>query len=148
MSKVVNAYGEYHKEKAKGSLKGAGYGAGIGAAVGLAKGRSARGALVGGAIGSLAGSAVGKLVGGARGIKNGIQKKSTLKAKAIDMAKSNDGKRDPGEAKKFMDNMKDLKNDGEINGNTRDSKAVKKDMKDGFLGKKASLMDYVNEHLS
>ncbi len=144
MSKVVNAYGEYHKEKAKGSLKGAGYGAGIGAAVGLAKGRSARGALVGGAIGSLAGSAVGKLVGGARGIKKGL----TLKDKAIHMAKSNDGARDPGEAKKFMDNMKDVKNDGKINGNTRDSKAVKKDMKDGFLGKKASLMDYVNEHLS
>lgn len=64
---------------------------------------------------------------------------ASLKDKAIDIAKKNDGKHKPGEAKKFLDNAQDMKNDGKLNNNDKDSKAEKKDMKDGKLTKKAGL---------
>lgn len=66
---------------------------------------------------------------------------ASLKDKAISMAKKNDGKHKPGEAKKFLDNAQDMKNDGKLNNNDKDSKAEKKDMKDGKLTKSASLAE-------
>lgn len=66
---------------------------------------------------------------------------ASLKDKAISMAKGNDGKHKPGEAKKFLDRAQDMKNDGKLNGNDKDSKAEKKDMKDGKLNKSASLVE-------
>lgn len=65
---------------------------------------------------------------------------TSLKNKAINIANKNDGKQAYGEAKKFLDNMQDLKNDGKLNKNDRDSAVEKKDAKDGKLSKKASLV--------
>lgn len=62
---------------------------------------------------------------------------ASLKEKAIAMAKGNDGKHKPGEAKKFLDNAQDLKNDGKLNKNDSDKNDK---MKGGRLVKKAHEM--------
>lgn len=60
----------------------------------------------------------------------------SLKEKAIAMAIRNDGKHKKGEAKKFLDNAQDLKNDGKLNKNDSDKNDK---MKYGKLVKKARL---------